>query len=205
LVHLLANGSYPERTIQSGYPLNYSMYGKPNILRENDYHHKYQLREDGKWKVKFLHESSLFKGNELCDCWDGNTTMSSSVEKNVENRFFQLRDINLAVSFVKKLGVHPIHAHNLTSLDSSTVMSPASYDANAYDQQPYDWYPASIEDAVEDILRKMPKREQTKQVVLWNDGVWLGFAESKLEEVKTSLHGLLTSVGSNGQVCLVAR
>jgi hypothetical protein len=52
------------------------------------------------WKIKYTRENELFLGNELCDCWDGNKTMSSSVEKNVENRFFQLApSINLRSTF----------------------------------------------------------------------------------------------------------
>jgi hypothetical protein len=199
LVHLLANGNYPDRRIQlPKYSSDYAQNGQPNILRDADYHHKYHLKEDGKSKVKFLHESALFLGNELCDCWDGNATMSSSVEKNVENRFYQLDGLNLSVSFVKKLGFYMIHGHNLTSFEPKTL-TPKSYDQNAYDQWSYDWNPKTIEVAVEETLQKMPKRKQQRQVVIWNDGVW-GYGNDNLADMKQSLRKLASSVGAGGQV-----
>jgi hypothetical protein len=206
LVHFISNGNWADRkTVYSydgchpGEECTWDKFhtrGDPNILREPDFDKRYQLREDGKWKVKYLRESELFKGNELCDCWDGNSTMSSSIEKNIENRYYVLDNLNLRVSFFKKLGTIQMHAHNLISL-APTLLTPKKYDSNAYDQWPYDWFPKNISEAVEGILQKNPQRKEQTAVLLWNDGIW---GSESPEIIRDNLERLASIVGADGQV-----
>lgn len=151
-VEVLATGKWANRSIER-------IPGAPSILREPDFHHEFHRREDGLWKELYMWSSRLMGGNEMCDCWRGNRTFNAKAALNqIENRFFRLKDYNLSVSYLQRIGPHITFRGHKKQIgwDNTSVLDFDGYDHNALDQWPFDWRPKNISEVkLPHVLRNL--------------------------------------------------